>query len=49
MTERGGMRKMVAERLKREGMYVYLWLIHIVIRQNATQRGQAVILQLKIK
>ena len=40
---------MVGERLQREGIYVYLWLTNIVTRQNATQRGQAVILQLKIK
>lgn len=39
----------VGGRFMWEGTYVYLWLTHIVTRQNATQRSQAVILQLKIK
>ena len=32
----------------REGTSVYLWLIHVVAWQKPTQRGKAVILQLKI-
>ena len=33
---------------KRQGIYVYLWLIHIVW-QKPTQRCKAIILQLKKK
>ena len=33
---------------KREGLYVYLWLIHVVIQQKPTQHCKAIILQLKI-
>ena len=33
---------------KREGIFVYLWLIHTVIRQKPTQNCKAIILQLKI-
>ena len=36
-------------RLKREGTYVYLWLIHVDVWQKPTQNCKAVILQLKIK
>ena len=36
-------------RLKEEGIYVWLWLIHVVVRQKATQHCLAIILQLKIK
>ena len=42
----GGSR--VGERLKREGIYVNLWLIHIVW-QKPTHYCKTVILQLKIK
>ena len=35
-------------RLKREGINVYLWLIHVVIWQKSTQYCKAIILQLKI-
>ena len=38
----------VRERFKREGTYVYLWLIHIVVWQKPTQYCKAIILQLKI-
>ena len=38
----------VWERLKREGIYVYLWLIHVVVWQKPTQHRKATILQLKI-
>ena len=33
---------------RREGTYVYLWLIHIAIGQKPTQYCEAIILQLKI-
>ena len=36
-------------RMKRKGIQVYLWLIHIVVRQKPTQLCKAIILQLKIK
>ena len=43
----GGMVLGVGWRLKREGAYVYLWLIHFVW-QKKTQHCKAIILQLKI-
>ena len=33
---------------KREGTYVYLWLIHVDVWQKPTQHCKAIILQLKI-
>jgi len=36
-------------RLKREGIYVYFWLIHVVARQKPTQQCKGIIFQLKIK
>ena len=36
------------ERFKRERIYVYLWLIHIVVWQKLTQHCKAIIPQLKI-
>ena len=36
-------------RLKREDIYVYLWLIHVFVWQKPTQHCKAIILQLKIK
>ena len=36
------------ERLKKQGTYVYLELIRVVVQQKLTQHGKAVILQLKI-
>ena len=39
----------VGRRFKRKGIYVYLWLIHIVVRQKPAQHCKAIILQLKIK
>ena len=33
---------------KREGTFVYLWLIHVVVCQKPTQHYKAIILQLKI-
>ena len=47
-TQRVGMEWEVGERFKREGTYVYLWLIHIDVRQKSTQYCKAIILQLKI-
>ena len=38
----------VGDRLKREGTYVYLWLIHVDVWQKPTQHSKAIILQLKI-
>ena len=35
-------------RFKREGTYVYLWLIHVDIWQKPTKFCKAIILQLKI-
>ena len=36
-------------RFKREGAYVYLWLIHVDVRQKPTKFCKAIILQLKNK
>ena len=36
------------ESLKGEGTRVYLWLIHVIVRQKPTQHCKAIILQLKI-
>ena len=36
----------VRGRLKREEICLYLWLIHIVVRQKPTQYCKAIILQL---
>ena len=38
----GGWRK-----VKREGTYVHLWLIHVDVEQKSTQYCKAIILQLK--
>ena len=35
------------EGIKREDTYIYLWLIHVDIRQKPTQYCKAIILQLK--
>ena len=42
------MRWEVEGRFKREGTYVYLWLIHVDVRQKLIQYCKAIILQLKI-
>ena len=39
----------VGGRVKRKGMYVYLWLIHVDVWQKPAQYYKAIILQLKIK
>ena len=36
-------------RQKREGIYVYLWLIHVKVWQETTKFCKAIILQLKNK
>ena len=46
-TPRGVRWEGVGERLKRVGIYVYLWLINVVIWQKPTQQCKAIILQLK--
>ena len=38
----------MGRRLKREGIYVYLWLIHIVLWQKPTQHCKAINIQWKI-
>ena len=38
----------VGGRFKREGTYVYPWLIHVDVWQKPTQHCKAIILQLKI-
>ena len=42
------MGKEVGESFKREGIFVYIWLIHVVIGQKPTQLCKATVLQLKI-
>ena len=39
----------VGGRLKKEGIYVYFWLIHIAVQQKPTHHCKATILQLKRK
>ena len=39
----------VQGRPKREGIYVYLWLIHFVVQQKLTQYYKTIICQLKKK
>ena len=34
---------------KREGLYVYLWLIHVEVRQKTTKLCKAIMLQLENK
>ena len=49
ITQRGGMGWDVGGRFKKEGTYVYLWLIHGDVWQKPTQYCKAIILQLKTK
>ena len=46
---RGGMGWEVGGRFKREGTYVYIWLIHVGMWQKQTQYCKAIILQLNMK
>ena len=45
---RGGMGRELGGRFKREGIYVYLWVIQVDVWQKPTQYYKAIILQLKI-
>ena len=45
---RGGMGQKMGGRLKREEIYVYLWLIHVEVCQKTTKFCKASIHQLKI-
>ena len=47
--QRGVMGREVGWRFKREGTYVYLWLIHVDVWQKPTRFCKAIILQLKSK
>ena len=42
------MEREVGGTYKREGTYVYLWLIHVDVWQKPIQYSKAIILQLKI-
>ena len=46
-TYMGGMGWEMGGEFSREGTYVYLWLIHVDIRQGSTQYCNAIIFQLK--
>ena len=46
-TERGGGRWEVGGRFKKEGMYVYLWLMHVNVWQKPARYCKAFILQLE--
>ena len=48
MTYKGGMRRGLGRRFKREGIYIYTQLIHIVEQQKLTH-CKVIILQLKKK
>ena len=41
----GGKGVGVGGKLKREGIYVYIWVIHIVVQQKLTQHYKAIIFQ----
>ena len=47
--EEGGMGRKMGGRFKREGTYVYLWLIRVDVWQKPSQYCKVIILQLKIK
>ena len=38
---------MLAEQSRREGLYVYIQLIHFIVQQKSTQHCKAIILQYK--
>ena len=44
----GGTGSEVGERVRREGTYIYLWVIHVDTCQKPTQYCKAIIFQLKI-
>ena len=35
------------EKLKRKGIYVYIWLIHVVVQQKLMQHCKTIIFQLE--
>ena len=41
----GGTEREVGWRFKREGIYVYLWLIHVEVQQKTVKFCKAIILQ----
>ena len=43
------MEREVGRRFKREGIYVYLWLIYVEVQQKTVKFCKAIILQLKSK
>ena len=45
----GWVGRQMGRRFKREGIYVYLWLIHVEVWQKTTKFCKAIILQLKKK
>ena len=47
-TYRGGMRWEVGGRFRREGIYVYLWLIYVDVWKKPTQYWKVFILRLKV-
>ena len=47
--EGGVMGREVGGRFKRDGSYVYLWLIHVELLQKTTEFYKAIILQLNNK
>ena len=48
MAEKYSIATIMGRRFKREGTYVYLWLIHVVVWEKPTQYCKAIMLQLKI-
>ena len=44
-TYRGGIGREMRGRFKREGIYVYLWLIHVEVLYKTTKFGKAIILE----
>ena len=49
ITWKSGMGWEVGRRFKREGTYVYLWLIHNDVWQRPAQYCETIIIQLKIR
>ena len=41
----GWMEQEMGGRIKREGIYIYLWLIHVEVLQKTTQFCKAIVLQ----
>ena len=44
-TKKGGMGQEMGGSFKREGIYVYLWLIHVEVGQKTAKFCKAIILQ----